>query len=238
MADQELMTIIQNIEALVEQAKQSMGAGDMSAPEEGGEDVTPDMLEKIMKAMGEKEGSPEDEKENEEKVVVKGKTVKSDDKDEDDKDVAKSDLGITNDDKAEERMDGANPTEAEINAVAKAFLKAYRSKKAVQKSDDKAEIYKVLKALALEVQEIKKVSEDFVAGTELGRKIINSVEKSRPKNNLEEIQKSLDIIKGMAENKKEVVTNDGTGNGSHYVSKSLAEGDGSLLKGIFFRNAR
>lgn len=249
--DQELMTIIQNMEALLQQAKQAAGGGAEVAPE-GGEEVTPDMLEKIMRGFGEKEGSPEDDKEDEKEVVVKGKIVKEDKEDEEvkkskakkaddeeDKDkVEKSDLGITNDDKAEERMDGANPTEEEINAVAKAFIKAYRANKSVKKSNEKEEMYKVMKTLAMELSETKKAVGNILEGLGVSEKILAPVQKSMPKNNLDEIQKSLDMIKQMSGEKEKVNNNDGTGTGSHYISKSLADSEGSLLKGIFFRNAR
>jgi len=221
--DQELMTIIQNIEALIQQAKQTAGGELIEKEDEKFEEVTPDMLEKIMRAID----GEEEEKDEVEKVK----------KEEEKEEVEKSDLGETASDDAEVRANEGTPSEDEIAEVAKTIAKMLIAKKSVKKSNDKTETYKIMKSLASEVMELKKAMSSMIEGMGIAEQIIQPVQKSKPMNNLSEIQKSLDVIKGIAE-KKTVDINDGTGTGSHYVSKALAEGDGTLLRGLFHRNAK
>lgn len=228
--DNELATILQNIKALIDQATQMGGAGEMGKVEDQPkEEMKPETLEKVMKLLKELEGSPEDEKEDKDESVAK-------EEDEDDKEKAeKSSEGSNASDKADVRVDDQTDVNDEnISEVAKALSRLLGRKNIVKKSAVEIKVER----LADENKELRKAVENIFTGLGIADQIKlaeKSEETRKPMNSDNEIKKSLDYIKSqLGIEGREQKTMYGE-NAHNNVLKSLADEDGALLKGIFTR---
>lgn len=186
--DPELMTIFQNITALVEQAKQMMGGGGEEVPEEG---VSPEVAESIMKYLKQMDGES-DEEAPESDEVEKAEQAN----------LSSEDEGSTATDDAEEIVgDVGEVNEENLNEIAKSIAKMLVAKKSVKKSADDKAIYKAIKQLADQQGQIEKAVENILVGLGIADqfKQANQVHKSQesrvPRNDENEIQKSLELIR-------------------------------------------
>lgn len=253
--NQELMTLVNNVQSLVEQIKQVAGAGKGTEIKKNEEEQSMDDIENIKKFLKELEDetgseAPEgeempiapDEGEEEDAVTM------TDDMDEDDE-VQKSDNGTTANDTAEARIEDMDEVnEDNIKEVAKTLVRLM-SKSRVKKSRASAVSVdkKVLKALISKVQEQDKAIASILSG--FG--IADQVKKSFESKQAQVVHKSADadtIHKSMESFKDEIKNlisqgqkNESGINGSHVVAKSLADNDGLALRAIFsnaFRNSQ
>lgn len=229
--DAELVSILQNIQSLAQQATQMQGGGAAKAeptePAESPADLPPEIAEKVLKYLKEMD-QPEEDIET------------SDDEDEDD--VAKSAEGPTASDDAEARIEegAGDADEKNINEVAKAIAKMLvkkSAKKSVAKSADPTkELFKVVKALADEIKVQKEFNLNVLKGLGIADSILesNKVEASKTKPmdvSSQEVAKSLEFIKQALGAKQEApVAENGKG---HFLAKSLADGDGALLSALW-----
>ena len=225
MADQELMTLLNNIVSLVGQAKQAVGEeGAPEAPAEvnasaDGEKDGMDM-EAIKKFMKDLEGKKEDGEPDGDEAVKKSEESPS----ADDKSFAENSLD-----------EQPKVNEENIKEVAKAIM-SMMAKKTVKKSDPMTEMVKVMKSLAEETSENRKAIGHILEGLGVADEIKKSadVKKSeierRPMavSDLSEIKKSLEMI---ASSKTEKLVN--VNDGAHTITKSLTDNGGALLHSIF-----
>jgi hypothetical protein len=228
--DAELLTIFQNINSLVEQAKQMLGSGG-AAPTEG--EASPGVAEKIMKFLKEMDSPTEDKKPEEED---KGKSVEKTDEVEkaDQPALSAQDEGTTASDKAKTIIDEQGEVnEKNINEVAKTIIKMLSDKK-VQKSENKNELFDVIKVMAEKQNEIEKALGNIFEGLGIADQIKKlEVKKQedvrRPENDKNEIQKSLDYIKQQLG--VPVQDNRPVGNTSESVHKSLTDALSNIVQG-------
>jgi len=240
--DAELVSILQNIKSLAEQATQMQGGSAQKAEDEDVQtppsDLPPEVAEKVLKYLKEMD-APDDEDEDDDE----NKAEMSDDEDEDD--VKKSAEGPTASDDAEARIDeGAGEAdEKNINEVAKAIARMLvkkgskaPAKKTVAKSAEVKELYKVVKTLAGEIKAQKEFSVNVLKGLGIADSILDSAKtepKAKPMDvNAQEVAKSLEFIKQALgqQSKEEASTFRGQ---DHSIAKSLAEGDGALLSALW-----
>jgi len=120
--DAELVSILQNIKSLADQASQMQNGAEKADPETeqpgaGQSELPPEIAEKVLKYLKEMDKTPEEGEEADDDIN------KSDDEDEDD--VKKSANGPTGDSSAEERIDETTGevNDKNINEVAKAIAK-------------------------------------------------------------------------------------------------------------------
>lgn len=219
----ELMTIFQNIIALVEQAKQ-MSNGEQGKPE--GDEVTPDIAASIVKYLKQMEGGAEEKPEEEKSEEVKKAEAEK---------LEKPDAGTTTaSDDAETIVDGkGDVNDKTLKEVAKQ-LAQFIFQKSVHKSADSNSVDVVHKALTQivdEQKELRKAIENILGGLGIADGLIdvNKVEKSqelkKPGNDETEIKKSLNYIKeqlGLRETKPEVKQ-------TETVHKSIAGALSSLV---------
>lgn len=234
--DGEVSTLIADIQSLLAQIEQVSGNGgemenggkvemaENEKPEMMGDDDAGNKLEaikKILKAMaGEDEGSEEDKKEDK---------------------VEKSDEGPNASDDAEERIDDGQGevNEKNVNEVAKALVKML-GVKTVAKSKPKqsGDIDRVLKALekiADRVGEQEKAIIGIYEGLGVADEIkksakVETVEKSRPRNDPNEIKKSAEYIREMLG--LETPNKDKSVEGRFSLQKALLENDGLALRAM------
>lgn len=244
--DAELVSILQNIKSLAEQATQMQGGSTQKAEDEEVQadptDLPPEVAEKVLKYLKEMDATDEDDDDDENKAEM------SDDEDEDD--VKKSAEGPTASDDAEARIDeGAGEAdEKNINEVAKAIARMIvkksskaPAKKTVAKSAEVKELYKVVKALAVELKAQKEFSVNVLKGLGIADSILESGKtepKAKPMDvNAQEVAKSLEFIKQAlgAQPREEASTFRGQ---DHTIAKSLADGDGALLRSMFPKSAK
>lgn len=244
--DAELVSILQNIKSLAEQATQMQGGSTQKAEDEdvhtSPSDLPPEVAEKVLKYLKEMDATDEDDDDDENKAEM------SDDEDEDD--VKKSAEGPTASDDAEARIDeGAGEAdEKNINEVAKAIARMLvkkgskaPAKKTVAKSAEVKELYKVVKALAVELKAQKEFSVNVLKGLGIADSILESGKtepKAKPMDvNAQEVAKSLEFIKQAlgAQPREEASTFRGQ---DHTIAKSLADGDGALLRSMFPKSAK
>lgn len=235
--DGEVSTLIADIQSLLAQIEQVSGNGggeveegavkmqkaempDAGAGEPDADDAGTKLeaIKKILKAMaGEDEGSEEDKKEDK---------------------VEKSDEGPNASDDAEERIDDGQGevNEKNVNEVAKALVKML-GVKTVAKSKPKqsGDIDRVLKALekiADRVGEQEKAIIGIYEGLGVADEIkksakVETVEKSRPRNDPNEIKKSAEYIREMLG--LETPNKDKSVEGRFSLKKALLENDGLAL---------
>ena len=244
--DAELVSILQNIKSLAEQATQMQGGSTQKAEDEEVQadptDLPPEVAEKVLKYLKEMDATDEDDDDDENKAEM------SDDEDEDD--VKKSAEGSTASDDAEARIDeGAGEAdEKNINEVAKAIARMLvkkgskaPAKKTVAKSAEVKELYKVVKTLAGEIKAQKEFSVNVLKGLGIADSILESGKtepKAKPMDvNAQEVAKSLEFIKQAlgAQPREEASTFRGQ---DHTIAKSLADGDGALLRSMFPKSAK
>lgn len=245
--DAELVSILQNIKSLAEQATQIQGGSAQKAEDEDVQtapsDLPPEVAEKVLKYLKEMDTTEEgDEDEDENKAEM------SEDEDEDG--VKKSAEGPTASDDAEARIDegAGDADEKNINEVAKAIARMLvkkgskaPAKKTVAKSAEVKELYKVVKALAVELKAQKEFSVNVLKGLGIADSILESGKtepKAKPMDvNAQEVAKSLEFIKQAlgAQPREEASTFRGQ---DHTIAKSLADGDGALLRSMFPKSAK
>jgi hypothetical protein len=208
--DAELMTIFSNINSLVDQAKQMLGAG-VATPDEPpmGEEASPEIAEKIMKFLKEMD-EPKNETECEEEVEKADQAS-----------LSSPDEGVTATDGAKAIIDEKEEEqEKNLNEIARSIVKMLSGKK-VQKSQQKTD---ELKAIKEEQQEIKKALENIFEGLGIADKVKNEVKKAEARkveNDPNEIKKSIDYIKEQLGVK--VNDNRPVGNNNESVHKSLTD---------------
>jgi hypothetical protein len=217
--DAELMTIFQNINSLVEQAKQMLGGGGggkTTAGEPGEEEGGSEMAEKIMKFLKEMD-EPENETEEEKEGNDTGEVAKAEQPK-----LSTPDEGVTATDNAGEIIDEKSEAqEKNLNEIARSIVKMMSNKK-VQKSVEK---HNELKAIKEEQAELRKALENVFEGLGIANQIKTEVKKSeenrRIDSNPNEIKKSIDFIRH--ELGLPVKDNRPIGNSNESVHKSLSD---------------
>jgi hypothetical protein len=221
----ELMTIVNNIESLLEQLKQAT-AGDATKADPEIENI-PDSPKGV---------DSDDELVKSISRILKGMEEGEDDED-DKEEVVKSAEGATASDDAEERIEDQPKTNIDnINEVAKAFIKMARAKGAYKSKDVAgSKLYKAVESLSSSVAIQNEALSNLIEGLGLAHKVQKSVSApqptNRPMSNIADLQKSLEYIKstmGTAESHKPMGQND-----PHALMKSLADDEGLALRSIF-----
>jgi len=217
--DAEVLTILSNIESLIEQAKMMSGAeGEAPVEPEAPQDDVNKILEFMKQMEAPKDEEPKDEDE-----------------------VEKSAEGATASDDAEARIED-QPEESKdaVSEVAKALAKLMsRGSKEVKKSADSGvdKLTKVVKALVDRNSEVEKTLENILEGLGIADKIKKNYEvqksmKEVPRNDPSEIKKTLDEIKTALGGNKEPGKKSFF-NSENTLHKSLTENDGEFMKAIF-----
>jgi len=234
--DQEMNTIVANIESLLEQLKQMAGGG--AAPAAKAEDgtkpeINPEMMDKVLKYLKELDdsGKPkDDEKELEDKKVDKAITPGKDEG---------TDGGTNADDKAETQIEELpEETKAGISEIQKALEKILKAKEVKKSVDPVQKMYEVVKTLVDEMTEVKKAQVNMLRGFGIADEIIKMSEvkktEDRPVpvvNDPQEIKKSIEEMKNMLGNRTGSIPY--VNEDSHGLAKSLASDGGEMLKGLF-----
>jgi len=212
--NEEIMTLLSNIQSELDQLKAISGAGEASSEQD-----TTDM-------------PAEDQSEfTEEDIAKLLKMVEGDGKkEEDEDDIAKSAEGATASDTAEERIeDQPEESKANVEEVAKGILMRYLAKSKQKKGS--AEVVKMKSELAEVKKALSDVLEAIGVGDEIA-KIQKSVSSPIPRNNMTDVQKSIEEIKSLIQPKTDG-GRESFFNSGNSIMKSFTENDGEALKFIF-----
>lgn len=252
MNNQELLTLTNNVQSLIEQIKQVATGGNQAVTKNDDKVENMDELEKIKKFLKEIEEEeptgdevPMDtapaEVEEEEEIEM------SDDEDADD--VMKSANGATASDDAEDRIEDMDEVnEDNIKEVAKALVRLMAKKSAkstksssVVKSNKISIDNRVLKSIINRIEEQDKALASILEGFGIADQVKKSIAPVRT--DAMTVQKSMDLFKDeirqLIQTSQSPSSNDGAK--THVVAKSLADNDGLALKSIFanaFRNSQ
>lgn len=223
----ELMTIVNNIEALLQQIKQS------SAGEATKEDAPPE--EQVLPPMESEEVSPEIVKSI--ARILKGLDPEDEKKKKDEADKAKKSAeGSTASDDAKTLLDDQPEVNLEnISDVAKAFI-ALASQK--NKSTAETRMFKSMEALAERVVEQDRAITSILQGLGVADQVQKAADakkqaEHKPMYDQGDVQKTLDYIRrevGINPESKSVQKGQPD---QHVLQKSLIENDGEALKAIF-----
>ena len=233
--DEKLKTILANIQSLVDQANQLSGVEKAHEEPDGDEGVAGggdgdggemnvEEIMKILKGLNLKGAA--DAVAGEKKPVEK-----NDDKDEDDK-VEKSDEGTHGDDSAEDIIEDQGEVNLKnIQEVAKAVAKIYKSQKSAAKSVDPS-VKKSLDNLASENRELKKSLELLLEGFGIAKTIKESTEVKKSQDAAKKPEDLSTIKKAIAEEVVSLMKPEQKQNGVGWGMDTMNSGSSSVRKSI------